>query len=62
VVIEYPRGFPMPFNVKDGSLVGLRNRQYGGTGVAIYQCYPAHEAHFRSKEFNIMPKESIIRS
>ena len=54
MVIEYPVELgSLPFNIADGRLLGMRNRRYGRTVLAIYACRPTgkrgHE--LRPEEF-----------
>lgn len=59
VVIEYPVELgSLPFNIGDGRLLGLRNRRYGRTVLAIYAVRPTgkRSGDLRPQEFDFAPQ------
>lgn len=58
VVIEYPVELgSLPFNIGEGRLLGLRNRRYGRTVLAIYAVRPTgkRSGDLRPQEFDFAP-------
>jgi 16S rRNA (guanine966-N2)-methyltransferase len=59
LVIEYPVELGnMPFSIGNGSLLGLRNRRYGRTVLAIYVYRATKIYEFRPTEFENRCKRS----
>lgn len=64
MVIEYPIELgSLPFNIGEGRLLGVRNRRYGRTVVAIYISQPSGKMgiDLRPEEFaqvDTLPKEA----
>lgn len=59
VVIEYPVELgSLPFNIGEGRLLGLRNRRYGRTVLAIYAVRPTgkRSGDLRPQEFDFAPQ------
>lgn len=58
VVIEYPVELgSLPFNIGEGRLLGLRNRRYGRTVLAVYAVRPTGKrgGELRPEEFDFAP-------
>lgn len=58
VVIEYPVELgSLPFNIGEGRMLGLRNRRYGRTVLAIYAVRPTgkRSGELRPEEFDLAP-------
>lgn len=59
VVIEYPVELgSLPFNIGEGRLLGLRNRRYGRTVLAVYAVRPTgrRSGELRPEEFDFKPQ------
>lgn len=58
VVIEYPVELgSLPFNIGEGRMLGLRNRRYGRTVLAVYAVRPTgkRSGELRPEEFDFAP-------
>ena len=57
-MIEYPVELgSLPFNIGEGRLLGMRNRRYGRTVLAIYAVRPTGKrgGDLRPEEFDFAP-------
>jgi len=55
VAIEYPVEMKsLPFNINDGRLIGLRNRRYGRTVLAIYAASPTGRTVYEARPDEFM--------